>query len=167
MQGIRRHHDRLPNVDVCPIPNRHGEPCGKPSPQMAPFAICGRHAREVYDYFSQFIDGVTHDPVFRAKLALDWVEDERRKVPAAPAPEAVVYYVQIGKLIKIGYTEHIRKRMQQYPPTRRLLATEPGTPLLERRRHAQFTQYLSAGREWFDPGSELLRHIEQLRERVA
>lgn len=78
---------------------------------------------------------------------------------------ATIYYVQIADEIKIGWTTNIHQRMRAYPPSAKLLATEPGTTALERSRHQQFNEYLLHGREWFEPGQFLLEHIARVIEK--
>lgn len=73
-----------------------------------------------------------------------------------------VYYIQIDDTIKIGYTKDIWSRTRSYPPTAKLLAVEPGTKTLERRRHSRFVSHLAHGREWFNDVPELREWIATL-----
>lgn len=75
----------------------------------------------------------------------------------------LVYYVKVSRYIKIGTSQDVDKRIQQYPPDSELLATEVGGYDVEAMRHKQFAEYLSARQEWFDPGPRLLQHIEGLQ----
>lgn len=165
MQPNRVHRDRLPNVDPCPIPLWGGEPCGKPNHPVAPFAICGDHARKLYEAFDSYIGGVTQNEIFRASMALDWLEDHRRKEATWAKDDelALVYYVQIGEHIKVGYTTNLTLRLRSYPPYRRLLATEPGGRSLEGQRLREFKHLVDAGQEWLRPGPDLIAHINELR----
>lgn len=79
----------------------------------------------------------------------------------------VVYYIQVGKYIKIGTTKDVDKRLQQYPPDSELLATEPGSYTIEDMRHQQFAKYLAARNEWFSPGPKLMQHITGLQRMAA
>jgi len=156
--------DRLPNLDRCTITDRHGEPCGLPSVENAPFPICDAHAVQTYRYVSRRIGSLADDPMFQIKMRLESAESERsRERYKLAARVEVVYYVQIGEHIKIGYTSRLRLRMNAYPATRRLLATEPGTYADEAARHHQFRHLLAAGNEWFRPGPDLMDHINDLR----
>lgn len=74
-----------------------------------------------------------------------------------------VYYIRVNDVIKIGYAKSVTARMKHYPPNATLLAVEPGTLELEKRRHDHFHAHLAWGREWFHPTNELLTWIEQLR----
>ena len=156
--------DRLPIVDPCPVQLPDGSSCGRRSGPSMPFPICGQHARELFDHVNRFIGGITQDPVFRESLALDQLKAGQQRIDDwHRAREFVVYYIQIGEHIKIGYTSNLRTRLKIYPPTRRLLATEPGDARDEGRRHKQFQHLLHAGREWFRPGPDLIEHINELR----
>lgn len=75
----------------------------------------------------------------------------------------VVYYVKVGKYIKIGTSRDVDRRLQQYPPDSELLATEPGDHDIEAMRHDQFREYLAARNEWFTPGPKLMWYIEHLQ----
>lgn len=160
-RGVR---DHLPTLDPCPIANRHGEPCGAPSIEDMAFAICEVHAIRVFRYMSALMESLSDDPLFRAKIFLEDAEQQRARERRQLAErDEVVYYVQIGDHIKIGYTSVLRQRMNAYPATRRLLATEPGTYQDEQARHQQFRHHLAAGNEWFHPGQDLIKHINELR----
>ncbi|MCK8477215.1 GIY-YIG nuclease family protein [Microbacterium aurugineum] len=78
-----------------------------------------------------------------------------------------VYYMRINGRIKIGYTTNLRQRSRSYPPGTELLAVEPGTPELEKRRHDQFSRSLAQGREWFAESEALTVHIAKLAEQYA
>lgn len=78
----------------------------------------------------------------------------------------VIYYVQVGDLIKLGTTNNLTRRMRAYPPNAVVLATETGSYLRETQRVEQFAEYLAGRREWFHPGPRLLAHIEELRAAI-
>ena len=81
---------------------------------------------------------------------------------------AVVYYVQIGDYIKIGYTTRLRSRLRDLRiDAQSLLAIEPGSPDLERERHKQFTKDRISRRENFHPSTELMTHISRLKQEHA
>lgn len=75
-----------------------------------------------------------------------------------------IYYVRLDGVIKIGYTKNLHRRIKEYAPTAVLLATEPGTPKLERQRHQHFGKDLAVGREWFTESDELTTWINTLVE---
>lgn len=76
----------------------------------------------------------------------------------------VIYYIQVGDLIKLGTTNNLSRRMRAYPPNAVVLATETGSYLRETERVEQFAEYLAGRREWFHQGSRLMAHIDGLRE---
>ena len=77
-----------------------------------------------------------------------------------PAPaEGVVYYVQVGSHVKIGWTSNLENRMRQYPPNSTLLAQHPGTRKDENHMHRRFAADRTHGREWYVPSASLTRHI--------
>ena len=76
-----------------------------------------------------------------------------------------VYYLQVGQLIKMGYSSNPRERLRQYPPESVLLAIEPGTLAIEKERLRQFSASLLWGNEWFDSTPELEAHIGQMKKR--
>lgn len=86
--------------------------------------------------------------------------------------EPLVYYVLRGGLIKIGTTTQLRQRLVALKIDE-LLAVEPGSYDLERRRHAEFAEYhaINPDRrgptrgpyEWFSPGKALTELTQALR----
>lgn len=133
----------------------------------APFPICIKHAAQVLRYLNSCAPGATEDRIIVAARAYDHDQQqlaERRH--HKPEPIGTVYYLQVGRLVKIGYTESLTKRLAGYPPDARLLATEPGTSSTEARRHHQFADALRHRKEWFAPTPALLAHIKGLA-RVA
>jgi len=99
---------------------------------------------------------------------------EQAKVPAEPpkqktpdvlkGPGFVVYYLRVGKYVKIGVSSKLKNRLTGYPPDAKLLATEPGGWDLEKQRHQQFREDLAARFEWYQPSAKLLAHINSLRQ---
>lgn len=73
-----------------------------------------------------------------------------RSIIGAPRnPAGVVYYLEVGELVKVGFSVRLADRMSSYPPGSVLLATEPGPKSLERTRHLELRNSLVRGREWF------------------
>jgi len=84
-------------------------------------------------------------------------------IPRGPQ-DAQVYYLRVGKLVKIGTSITLDDRLRSYPPDAVLLATEPGSYDVEKQRHRQFRDDLAARAEWFHPSPALIEHINTLRE---
>jgi hypothetical protein len=86
---------------------------------------------------------------------------------AAPSHHhpAVVYYMRMGDLVKIGTSTNIRSRIATLN-TQGVMAVEPGSYAVERERHAQFAHLRGHG-EWFILGEDLAAHIADVREQFA
>jgi hypothetical protein len=80
---------------------------------------------------------------------------------AAPA-EGIIYFLQVGGHIKIGWTSDLAKRMHAYPPNALLLATHPGLRKDELRLHKMFAVHRSHGREWYPLAPVILEHIKRV-----
>jgi hypothetical protein len=101
----------------------------------------------------------------------NWLDQKRREAASAPKvehptqTESVVYYVQLGDHIKIGYSARLRERLHALrAEPDALLAVEPGGRRLEDKRHQQFAHLRIKSRwENFEPGDELLAHIADLK----
>lgn len=107
-----------------------------------------------------------------------WRTQPRAKTPAstkaATKGVSVVYYIRLdGGLVKIGTTTNLMERIRHagLPGMRnkdRVLAVEFGGRDLERERHAEFNHLRVAGAgETFQPGGDLLAHIERLRDALG
>jgi hypothetical protein len=168
VDGLQRH---TAVATECAWPN-----CDKSTPES--FAenrigvLCLDHAWSHYDAMNQYLvwRGITDELEAAALIAhlksrqvpLDaYTEDELTEAKAA-LEHGLVYYLQVGDQIKIGFSGDIRRRMRAYPPGSKLLAVEPGTKKLERQRHGEFYEWLVAGREWFEPSAELIQHTRDL-----
>lgn len=99
----------------------------------------------------------------RSRDAAARADNKLRAAREAADPDSTghVYYMRINGRIKIGYTANLRQRSRNYPPGTELLAIEPGTRELEKRRHEQFSRSLAQGREWFAESEDLTKHIAE------
>lgn len=144
----------------CVATTRTGWTCGKPSLPYAPFPICLHHGSELY----QFVNRMMRHGASPAAAA---TQTPYREPEPRPPLNEVVYYLQIGPLIKIGTTGNLKTRLSAYPAIRHLLATEPGGAGLEGQRLYQFRHLLHVGREWFRIGDALCDHIDDLRREAG
>lgn len=88
-----------------------------------------------------------------------------RQEEAARESRGVVYFLQIGDLVKIGKSLVLEQRLASYSyPDRKLLATEPGYTERERQLHRLFAKAHHSG-EWFRPTRDLLAYIAELNAR--
>ena len=154
--GPRVTRDWLPNdIGRCPITRSGGEVCGQPGYPGMPFVICGKHARKLYSHIHEDFTSMMPEARRRALTG-----DSQ----PLPVEEGVVYWLQIGALIKVGFTTNLKARRASYPPDHRVLAVEPqATRSLEAKRKAQFRHLVVHGQEWLRPAPELFAHINILR----
>lgn len=143
------------NVGRCPITRGNGEVCDEPGMPSLPFIICGKHARKLYQHIHE-------------QFTVQLPEDARRRLTGdsqpLPVEAGVVYWLQIGDLIKVGFTTNFKTRRASYPPDHRVLAIEPqATRSLEAKRKQQFRHLVAHGQEWLRPAPELIAHINILR----
>jgi len=105
---------------------------------------------------------------FVTETALARVDARERRVWEIAAAGPVVYFVSAGDVgpIKIGSARCLRKRLQQLATGNHerlyVLAVEPGGRALERALHEEFAAH-RRHHEWFEPATELLEYIEELR----
>lgn len=149
---------------ACTAQKRDGSFCDGRSLPDAPFPICLRHAGEVLSFLRFRLDEEVRNDGDRLGRAADLLDRVASPHRAFPPRAGRVYYVQVGPLIKIGFTERLTARINGYPPNSVLLAAEPGDFELETRRHEQFRHLLAERREWFRPGLDLIAHINGLRK---
>lgn len=81
----------------------------------------------------------------------------------------VVYFIKVNGLIKIGFTECLKRRMYAYnfyasTPVE-LLHFEPGDKDREKMYHRLFKRHLTKGKEWFRCDEGMLRFIRTAAER--
>jgi hypothetical protein len=162
-----------PAVDAagtCAVMDDDERLCSKAALPAAPWPICATHALAVYRFIGdQVADHAMNTPVLVRAVHLATMEAVRlRRSIRRPPPDvmngwpAVVYYIRVGDLIKIGTTTSLLERVRAYPPDSQLLAVEPGAEAVEQRRHEQFAHLLAARREWFRPAADLMEHIDEL-----
>jgi hypothetical protein len=159
---------RNPEASRCTALRGDGQFCDAPSLPDAPFPVCLKHAAKLLRYLNSYAPNGLEDRIIVAVRGYEMgqevqAEQNRRKSPSV----GFIYYIQVGKLIKIGHTESLRSRLSAYPPDARLLATEPGTVSTEAQRHREFAADLRHRREWFAPSSALLAHIAALKSKAA
>lgn len=154
---------RATHWSTCTAQKESGNFCDAPTIPEAPFPVCVRHAAQLYTFLSERIKESAHGSAtsLDALIELTATGHQRTRQPSS-WNDGVVYYVQVGELVKIGNAVNLRRRLTVYPPGRRLLATEPGGEMRERKRHHQF-RASRVEREWFRPTDDLVAHIVKLR----
>lgn len=88
---------------------------------------------------------------------------EANKAGTNKSEPGTIYYLQVERQVKIGFTTDLDVRLKAYPPMARLLATHPGTLQTEASVHARFRGYLAGRREWFHNTPELESHMQSVR----
>lgn len=150
--------------DRCTVQMRGGTFCDAPSDQDVPFPICTRHTLRLYRRVRERLAGAVSDPAAALALMTEHMKAEQdAKARHHDEQTWCVYYAEVGQFVKIGVTSNLRQRIYSYPPFSRLLASEPGGYELENKRLMQFQHLLAHGKEWFDPGADLLRFIKELK----
>jgi hypothetical protein len=127
--------------------------------------VCGKHAMEIHQQVSAMLtatrDAVKGTPSPSATEARAKVKKEVDQACA------MVYYVRFGALIKIGTSTRLADRiatLKTAQPDFELLAAEPGSFRLERKRHTQFETERVPGSELFQPSTRLNAHIQAVRD---
>jgi hypothetical protein len=165
-----------PRAAECTVSDARG-PCAAPVPQGAELNLCLRHHLVAYEWVARDV-GVTDvlpSPCLACGSRLgvrypsgwlcavcEWKVGELPDGVVASTRVDVVYYLRAGDRIKIGTSANPRARLAQLSFDE-LLAFEPGTRVLEQRRHAQFAAHRFGRGEWFAAHDELLAHIDGLR----
>lgn len=107
-----------------------------------------------------------HAKALTAFYDLSDAQRRRAKQKEAQAElDGIVYFIGIEKLIKIGKTMKLGKRLSSFSyPNIKVLATEPGYTIREAQLHDKF-QGLRVRGEWFRAESPLLEYIAALPKR--
>lgn len=158
----------LPPVDdhgviFCRYVRANGIPCGtEVADPYGAILLCVHHLAEAVSMVKDALSVPISTPESNARYA--------RRVAARQQTmldQSVVYYVRIGKVIKIGTTINLKQRLGDFrldASDGELLATEPGNRVLEQRRHKQFAHLRIGRREHFQETQELREHIERILE---
>lgn len=152
----------------CTAEMESGKFCDGDVPGGSPVSMCSVHLTQAYWFCEGLVDAALSAE--RSKSDRFVKRDLASERQLALRENRVVYYALIGRYIKIGTTAVLEKRMGELK-TDALLATEPGWFDLEQHRHRQFS-HLKARREdgrigrseYFEPGEDLLEHIDRLAE---
>ena len=151
-------------ADRCTSGREDGKFCNAPVPQDAPVSMCTEHLREAWSYCQAVLDRATDAQLAAIRDVVPRLS-EQRLMDRVRKARSVVYYALAGGYIKIGTTIHLDQRMKDLGAN--LMAVEPGDAELERDRHRQFHALLAAGREYFFPGHELVKHVSAVQARYT
>lgn len=152
---------------ICTVQRNDGSFCNRPSLPRAPYPMCLKHATRVYEWVKYEVREADFDHV-GAELIAHMLHGDTAPRTAMQVMRGVevtqVYYARVRDLIKIGSSSDVERRISDYIPGSHLLAVEPGGIEVERQRQAQFRSSRALGREWFQPSSDLIEHINSLRD---
>lgn len=144
------------NVSRCCLPD-----CGAPIPQAREIQVCRSCRVKIA------LDSLANQDCWELFL-VQWQRHRgvvREEFRARNERTSVVYYVDLGDCVKIGYTTNIRTRLSglRVDP-HQLLALEPGGRELEEQRHQQFRSSRIGRRENFARTPILEAHIAMTLE---
>jgi hypothetical protein len=132
-----------------------------------PLRFCAEHQEQAATLLAHIAGAAKVRELDEALERTPYTWNRRYGYAITPLPQSMmhaplVYFARRERLIKIGYTTQLRRRMLAIPA--RPLATEPGDIVRERQLHRRFHHLLADKREWFHPGPDLIAYINQLRE---
>jgi hypothetical protein len=113
--------------------------------------VCDRHAIEVYRTVSAHMALANPAPT-------DLLTGNGKPDLMRSSRLGSVYFVRLGDRVKIGFSAHLRKRMEVIPHEE-FLGQIPGTMRDEKNLHRRFAHLRTTG-EWFKADNELLTFIE-------
>ncbi len=130
-------------------------------------------ATEACEHWTEREDWKPVPPMYCRLSERDWalaaMKRDTEPLPPAPEIEPVVYFIQCGEFIKIGFTVEPAKRIAAIqtssPHEIKLLGTMKGGPETEKAMHAQFKHLRHRG-EWFRVDEELTTEIRRLTRKV-
>jgi hypothetical protein len=143
--------------------------CDADATERYPVQLCQPHVLHIWSMVDADIreSGKTLDDLNR-EAAEEWWKSETVREQHARAKRlrdsksGFVYYLEVGGMIKIGFTASPGQRGGQYPPSAELLAVHPGTLADEQKAHARFAAYRQAGREWYMDCQEIRDHVAEI-----
>lgn len=131
--------------------------CDQPADPDAPVSLCTQHLRLAFAYVLGQVET-------RAADAVDTIPP-LPTVPRVDTTNGWVYFVEIGPLIKIGWSSYPEQRFKALRPDR-VLHLERGSMTDERNLHRMFARLREHG-EYFRPHPDLYAFIEQRKAAAA
>lgn len=127
--------------------------CGKEVPEGITTMLCVDHLRKAWAAY-ELIKGTDAD-TFRAPA-------KPRTDPHCHDARGFVYFAQVGRYVKIGWTSDVKRRMSKLKASC-VYHTFPGTRADEKALHVTFRKYLADGAEYFHPTPVLMKYIKELQ----
>lgn len=163
-------HAKVARMDAfesnCTVQRKDGTFCDAPMAPEMPFPICSHHAIKLYKRMQEVMASATQSREQQMALGGQFLGEIHERKREADK-KCMIYYALVGTMIKIGYTEDLRKRIAQYPPGTRLLAAHRGGRSEETRLHSHFAAHRVAGNEWYRVDQEIVDHINRVRSRIG
>lgn len=152
----------MPHLKLCQITRNDARDCQNPVLDDCPLDICEMHALMTVAFMKER-GGAT---MRRLEAVYEEPPVTRELKPRAPmhanGRTSVVYYMQFGQTVKIGFSTSLRKRVESLRPDA-VVAIEPGRRGDEFGQHVRFAAKRLHG-EFFQLDRELIDHINMLRE---
>lgn len=128
--------------------------------------LCFEHGLLAFDAMSRF----SKDPgVIEALATLHEIKGQREKakkdaakVAHLASTDGHIYFVQVGDLIKVGWTRILGVRLKQYGASAVLLAHYPARRDAEKYLHRNLKPALARGREWYHNEPIVQRYIAEV-----
>jgi hypothetical protein len=141
-----------------------GRPCvandycpGDPLPD-APVRLCGKHAREMYEFCSDMV-GNRWDSAVREYVSE--LHGTFKPPQAVKQPRAGwLYFIRFGDRVKIGYSTNPDARLQALPHER-VIGVIPGSRSDEAAWHKLLADFRVVG-EWFRADPTVLEVLERV-----
>lgn len=129
----------------------------------APLALCGPHAREMYEFCS---DLVTDNWDTAVREYVSELHDTFKPPQAVKQPRAGwIYFIRFGDRVKVGYTTNPDQRLRGLPHEQ-VIGIVPGTRADEAGWHKLLADFHVVG-EWFRADAELLAILKRVVSRSA
>jgi hypothetical protein len=134
-------------------------------------ALCFQHALTVFDRMAKHASdpAVIHALADLQELKEQRIQAEREAAKAARLArrDGEIYFVQIGDLIKVGWTRDLFPRLKHYGASAVLLAHYPATRDDETYLHRNLKPARAKGREWYHDAPAVRRYINEAVEKYG
>lgn len=149
----------MPRVPNCTAQRASGSFCDAPTMEGSPFPICLKHAQDAWLFIESYVRGP------KRYEHPSQSEADRSANAWHGGASGLVYYIQVGDRVKIGFTTNIRKRVSNLSlKMADVIAVEPGTETTEFQRHQQFEgDRIHSNGEWFTASDGLMAHTAAVR----
>lgn len=127
--------------------------CDAEAPESVSILLCANHLRIAWAAY-QIASGVEQEVTASRSVVVN--------NPRNFDHHGSVYFAQVGKYVKIGWSSNVPRRMEALKASI-LYVTYPGTRADEFKAHKLFKKYLATGNEYFYPLPALMDYIKGLQ----